>query len=370
MSDRVFVGTRKGLFTVRRGPKGWETDHVDFLGEPVSAVLSDAATNRVWAALDLGHFGVKMRRSTDGGATWEETETPAYPPKPEGLVDTDGWGRPVEWRVEKIWGLAHGGAAGQPDLLWAGTAPGGLFRSDDGGTSWALNRPLWDEPRRQKWMGGGADLPMIHSICIHPYNPDHVTVGVSTGGVWVTEDGGQSWNVKSKGMWNAYMPPDQRGDPIAQDVHCLVQCPAEPSALWVQHHNGIFRSTDGSESWEEIKEAGPSTFGFAVAVHPSEPRTAWFVPAKVDMQRVPVNAELVVTRTRDGGRSFDVLRNGLPQEPAYDLIYRHGLDVDETGDRLAFGSTTGGLWVSDDQGDQWQCVSVHLPPINAVRFFK
>jgi hypothetical protein len=323
----------------------------------------------VWAALDLGHWGVKVRRSEDGGRTWEEKDAPAYPPKPEGIVDVDGWDRPVEWRTEKIWGLTHGDVA-QPNVLWAGTAPGGLFRSDDGGDTWELNRPLWDEPRRQKWMGGGADLPMIHSICIDPRDPQHVMVGVSTGGVWVTTDAGASWDVKSTGMRNAYMPPDQEEDPVMQDVHCMVQCPTAPDSLWVQHHNGIFRTTTCAESWHEILEAGPSTFGFAVAVHPNDPNTAWFVPATVDMKRVPVNSELVATRTRDGGKTFDVLRNGLPQVPAYDLIHRHGLDVDENGERLAFGSTTGGLWVSDDQGDNWQCISEHLPPISAVRFMR
>jgi hypothetical protein len=136
----------------------------------------------------------------------------------------------------------------------------------------------------------------------------------------------------------------------------------------VQHHNGVFRSTDGAASWREVKAILPSKFGFAVAAHPAEPDTAWFVPAVKDECRVPVDAKLVVARTRDGGKSFTVLRKGLPQEHAYDLVYRHGLDVDATGRRLVIGSTTGGVWVSENEGDNWKCVSTQLPPVYFVRF--
>jgi photosystem II stability/assembly factor-like uncharacterized protein len=130
----------------------------------------------------------------------------------------------------------------------------------------------------------------------------------------------------------------------------MVRCPARPDCLWIQHHNGIFRSRDNGSTWEEIEGVQPSSFGFAVAVHPRDPDTAWFVP---------VGGQVVVTRTRDGGRSFEVLRKGLPQEHAYDLCFRHALDIDTTGEVLAFGSTTGSLWVSEDGGDSWQTVSEH-----------
>jgi hypothetical protein len=138
--------------------------------------------------------------------------------------------------------------------------------------------------------------------------------------------------------------------------------------LYAQHHNGVFRSADGAASWQQVAAVAPSKFGFAVAVHPKDADTAWFVPADKDERRVPLDAKLVVARTRDGGSTFEVLRRGLPQEHAYDLVYRHGLAVDETGNRLAIGSTTGGLWVSEDAGDSWRCLSAHLPPIYAVRF--
>ena len=138
--------------------------------------------------------------------------------------------------------------------------------------------------------------------------------------------------------------------------------------MWCQHHNGVFRSEDSGATWQELTAICPSKFGFAVAAHPRDPNTAWFVPAIKDERRIPVDGKLVVTRTRDGGECFDVLREGLPQEHAYDLVYRHGLAIDESGDRLAFATTTGGLYVSEDQGDHWREVSRTLPPAHAVRF--
>jgi photosystem II stability/assembly factor-like uncharacterized protein len=138
--------------------------------------------------------------------------------------------------------------------------------------------------------------------------------------------------------------------------------------MWAQHHNGIFRTTDGGTTWTEIKPEAASSFGFAVCVHPADGDTAWFVPAVKDEHRIPVDGKVVVTRTRDGGKTFDVLRDGLPQEHAYDLVFRHAMDVDTTGERLIFGSTTGSLWVTENGGDSWQTISTHLPPIYCVRF--
>jgi len=191
---------------------------------------------------------------------------------------------------------------------------------------------------------------------------------VSCGGVWETLDDGETWTVRAEGMRADFMPPDRQGDPVIQDPHLVVACPAQFDHLWTQHHCGIWRSTDGARQWVEIEQAGPSTFGFAVAVHPRHSDTAWFVPANDDQHRVPVDGQVVVTRTRDGGQSFEVLREGLPQHHAYDLVYRHALDIDGSGERLAFGSTTGSLWVTEDGGDRWHAVSRHLPPIHAVRF--
>jgi hypothetical protein len=365
MSDALLVSTRKGLFTVSRAARAWEITGADFLGDNVTLTLVDGRDGRRYAALDHGHFGVKLHRSTGDG--WEEIAVPAYPPKPEGHEEHDMWGRPLEWSTARIWALAPGGD-GEPGVLWCGTLPGGLFRSADHGENWEIVRALWDHPKRRQWMGGGADLPGIHSICVDPRDPRRVWVAVSTGGIWLTEDAGASWSQRGEGMRAEYMPPEQAHDPAVQDVHRLAQCPAAPDRMWVQHHNGIFVSSDEGRNFTEITGVEPSTFGFPVVVHPRDPDTAWFVPGIKDEQRIPAGGRLVVTRTRNGGRSFEALTRGLPQTHAYDVVYRHALALDAAGERLAFGSTTGGLWVSEDQGDSWAEVTHTLPPVYAVCF--
>jgi hypothetical protein len=164
------------------------------------------------------------------------------------------------------------------------------------------------------------------------------------------------------------MPPEQKGLPIAQDIHRLARCAAYPEIMWCQHHNGVFRSENGGHNWHEITAIRPSKFGFAVAAHPRDQDTAWFVPAVKDERRIPMDGKVVVARTRDGGNSFEVLRNGLPQRHAYDLVWRHGLAVDASGEWLAFGSTSGGLWISEDGGDSWTMPEARLPPVSVVRF--
>lgn len=368
MMRRIRVGTRKGLFTLERLGGRWRIAQSAFVGDNVPMLLHDPRDGATYAALDHGHFGSKLHRSADGGATWEEVGVPVYPERgPDDEVPNPETGKLLEWKLEKIWALETGGP-NEPGVLWCGTIPGGLFRSDDGGRSWALIESLWRHPKRKGWFGGGADLPGIHSICLDPRDARRLTVGVSCGGAWASDDAGASWECRANGMWAAYMPPELKNDPNIQDPHRVVRCNEAPDCLWAQHHNGIFRTTDNAASWHEVENVPPSSFGFAVAVHPRDPDTAWFVPAVKDEKRYPVDGKVVVTRTRDGGKSFDVLSEGLPQEHAYDLTYRHALDVDESGDCLAFGSTTGSLWVSEDAGDSWRCASQHLPPIYAVRF--
>lgn len=357
MSDVIHAATRKGLFTLARGARGWRVERVAFLGDPVTLALHDARDGALYAALDLGHFGVKLHRSDDGGRTFTEVQAPAFP--------ADGGGEAPS--VALIWALAAGGA-GEPGVLWAGTIPAALFRSPDRGASWQLVRGLWDRPERTAWFGGGYDQPGLHSICVDPRDPRRLHCAISCGGVWATADGGETFACRSSGMYAEYMPPDRREDPVVQDPHRVVQAPTAPDVLWAQHHNGVFVTTDGGLRWREVTAIRPSKFGFAVAVHPADPRTAWFVPAVKDERRVPVDGRLVVARTRDGGESFEVLGDGLPAEHAYDLVYRHALDVDRSGARLAMGSTTGNLWVSEDGGARWAHLSAHLPPIRQVAF--
>ncbi len=354
-TDRAWAATRKGLFELRLRGASWQVENLSFTADPVTMLLPPDASGHMLAGLNLGHFGAKLQASDDAGQTWREVAAPSFPPQPDGAEGP-------AWKLEQVFALERAG-----DAIWCGSVPGGLFVSHDRGESWQLAEALWRDPRRTEWMGGGNPNPALHSICPHPTQPQELLIGVSCGGAWRTTDGGASWALRAKGMRADFMPPELAGDENSQDPHLIARCRDAPDVLWCQHHCGIFRSTDNGATWDEL-QAQPSSFGFAVAAHPHEPGTAWFAPAIKDERRIPVDAALCVTRTRDGGKTFDVLRNGLPQQHCYDLIYRHGLAVDDTGEQLIMGSTTGGLWASGDGGDSWQTVSTHLPPIYAVKF--
>jgi len=363
MSNTLLVSTRKGLFVAERAHGEWKVARTSFLGDNIALTSIDSRDGSWYAVLDLGHFGNKLQRSTDQGHTWTECAVPAFS---EGDQVITGDGKPpVPATLRLIWSLEAGGAD-QPGRLWAGTIPGGLFRSDDHGASWQLVRSLWDMEERKQWFGGGFDQPGIHSICVDPGDARMIRVGISTAGIWGSNDDGATWHQCAQGMRAEYMPPERARDPNVQDVHHLVQCRGQPHIFWVQHHNGVFRHDGGD--WQEVTNVSPSVFGFAVAVHPRDGDAAWFVPAIKDERRIPVDGKVVVARTRDGGKSFEVLRNGLPQNNAYDLVLRHALAIDSSGDRLAFGSTTGGVWISEDQGDRWTQLDARLPPVYAVTF--
>ncbi len=354
MSDRLLISTRKGLFDLRRSStNAWSIDSFQFEGRPATFTMRDPKTGTLFVSITEGHFGPKLHRSNDDGNTWEELNAPAFP---DGGDDAKS--------IMVFWSMFMG-ANGR---LWLGTIPAGVFHSDDLGDTWHMNEAFWAIEGRPKWMGGGFDDSGVHSICIDPRNPDHVSVAISIGGVWRSEDGGASWRSTCNGMRADYTPPDLAEDPDQQDPHCVSQCAAAPDHLWMQHHNGIFKSDNLGGNWTEIKQAGPSTFGFPVAVHPSDPDTAWFVPGVKDEYRYPKDGKFVVTRTRDGGQSFDVLDKGLPQAASYDIVYRHALSIDKTGNRLAMGSTTGGVWVTENGGDEWSELPERFPPVAAVTY--
>lgn len=354
----LWVGTRKGLFRYDSSASGWAVSgQPQFLAAPVTFVMDDPRDGALYVALSHGHFGTKLHRSDDRGQSFRELPCPAFP-------KSDAPDAPA---TEIIWSIVPGGRD-RPGELWAGTIPGGLFHSGDGGESWHLCEGLWNRPERARWMGGGYDHPGIHSILVDPRDPAHVIVAVSTGGVWITHDRGESWTLGGAGLRSDYMPPEQEQDPLFQDVHLLAAPACDPDRLWCQHHCGIFVSDDGGLTFRESLGVKPSVFGFAVAPHPQNRDRAWFAPAIKDEYRVPVDGKLVVTETQDGGASFAIRDQGLPASHAYDLIYRHGLVTDGTGARLAMGSTTGNLWASDDSGASWGLLSSTLPPIASLTF--
>ena len=241
MDDRAWVATRKGLFEMRRSGAHWRVERVSFLGEPVTMLLPPQPDGLMLAALNLGHFGVKLHASDDAGANWREVGAPSYPEQPK-----EAPGAP--WKLVLIWALEASGAT-----LWAGTNPGGLFRSTDRGASWQLQESLWHRSERLEWFGGGYDAPGIHSICAYPGRGGELLVGISCGGALVTRDSGASWRLQASGIRADFMPPEQAGNPNTQDPHRIVRCAARPEVLWCQHHCGIWRSTDNATSWHEVK---------------------------------------------------------------------------------------------------------------------
>lgn len=386
----IWVATRKGTFKVEKHGGRWRATLVGHAGVGVNYVARDPQTNRLWALLGHGHWGAKLSISDDDGATWRDN--PAQVKYPEGaryigqdMFEDAASEFGVTWKtnirkatVLKLWVIAFGGNGS----IWVGTIPGGLFESRDGGASFDLNRPLWNHESRggdlfngdgtgeTKWFGtpaseGGEFAPGIHSIAIDPRNPERLLIAISTAGVLETRDGGRSWRSRNKGMTMDHNP-----DPEAEwghDPHVIELCRNAPDHVWQQNHAGVFYSNDGAENWRKVSVPSDGVhFGFPVTVDAHDGRSAWLVPGRSDAERTAIDGSVFVAHTRDGGASWQQQRKGLPQENAYDIVYRHALD--NTENAVAFGSTTGNLYLSEDRGDSWLAISNNLPPIYAVRF--
>ncbi len=360
--SQLMIASRKGLLVV--APDSGKIVAHHFAGEPVSQFLCDTRDGSWYACLNLGHFGSKLRRSKDEGNTWQEITCPAFPPKP-----TDGmWADDLTpWSVGHIWALELG-HANQPGTLWAGCMPAGLFRSNDYGQTWQLIESLWLDERRRGWMGGGNDHPGMHSVLIDPRDANHLTVAISCGGIWTSYNAGGTWELIGKGQRATFMPEEAADEPNGQDPHRLIANTKQPDTHWIQHHCGIFVSHDGSQHYHMLKDTKEFGFGFALAVDPHDSSTAWFVPATADIQRYPIDYAMSVMRTSDGGKTFEHFRKGLPQQQCFDLVYRHGLAIDHTGNTLAMASTTGNLWVSEDRAESWRQLSGVMPPVAALGF--
>ncbi|HKX46374.1 MAG TPA: hypothetical protein VJP77_06700 [Planctomycetota bacterium] len=386
MTDRILVGTRKGTFFVTRKKKRWRPKLAGHAGAGVNFVARDPERGTLWAALGHGHWGAKLSRSDDDGATWTDAAQVRYPegarhylpPAPSETGPGEGAPTLRPATLLKLWTLAFG-----PDgRMYVGTIPGGLFTSADGGASFELVRGLWDHESRggdlwagagngnTKWFGTpaaeGEFAPGIHSVEVDPRDAERVLVAVSTAGVLETTDGGRTWRTRNRGMVMDYSP-NPTDEWAGHDPHAVVMCPGQPDHVWQQNHCGVFYSADGAATWRKVSDPEVGVhFGFPVAVDEHDGRTAWLVPGKADMQRTAIDGALFVARTEDGGESWEAFREGLPQQHAYDVVLRHALG--NRGDRLAFGSTTGNLYVSEDRGESWETVAKNLPPIYSVRF--
>ena len=377
----ILIGTAKGAFFLEgdadrshwhlRGPfcDGW----------PVSHMIGCPRTGRIWAAAGDDWHGSGVWRSDDGGENWELSllangQLDAWLASDSELAAHIGQGpappAPYTGRLEALWAL---GLAG--DRLHAGGKPGLLFVSTDGGTVWEEVAGLCDHPSRGEWQAGGAGL-VVHSILSAPEAPERLWVGISAAGMFASEDGGTSWERRNRrsnapgaaGADAGTRAANGSGD-VGLCVHNVVRAPgAGGDLLYQQNHEGVFRSPDGGRSWDEITPGLPSGFGFPVAVHPHAPDTLWVLPLNGDMAgRWPPDAAAAVWRSRDGGARWEALRSGLPQAGCYFTVLRQAMATDQ-GDPagLYFGTSSGSLFASADEGESWTEPARHLPAIRSV----
>ncbi|MGW5052054.1 exo-alpha-sialidase [Actinokineospora sp. NPDC004072] len=350
----VAIGTRKGLF-LASDDGGWTVTGPHHAMTDVYAVAVDTrrAVPRILAGVASEHWGPTVATSDDLGATWQEPDHApvAFP------ADTGA-------SLARVWQLAPG-PAGQPDVVYAGTEPSALFRSTDGGRTFELVRGLWEHPHRKDWFPGFGGQA-VHSVIPHPTDPDHVTVAMSTGGVYRTTDGGASFAPSNTGI-KAYFLPDPYPE-YGQCVHKIAQHPSRPDRFYAQNHHGVYRSDDGGVTWTSIAEGLPSDFGFPIAVHPHDPDTAYTFPLTADGHRFPPDGRCRVYRTRDAGTTWEALATGLPTTPYWATVLRDALctdDADPAG--IYFGSRSGDIYGSRDSGDTWTRIAANLPDVLSIR---
>jgi molybdopterin converting factor small subunit len=350
----VLVGTHKGLF-VLRGERGGPMDVVSrqFDGVDVEFALRDPRTGTYYASVTHGQHGPRIFLADDPTGEWEQSKGPAFP------EDADE-------SVVRTWVIQPGEEDG---VLWAGVAPAALFRSEDGGRTWELNRPLWDDPTRTRWNGGAGGLA-LHSIATWPGDPSRLAIAISAVGVWITEDGGASWHRGVQGLAPRYIPEEALADALDLCVHNMHRSPVEPETLYQQFHGGVYRSDDAGETWNDVgTDTGlPSDFGFPMVVHPRDPDRAYVIPLVADLDRVTPEGRVRVYETTDRGKSWEARNDGLPQDDAYLTILRQAFGHDGADPLgLYFGAESGEIFGSADEGRTWRLVTDHLPPVYSVR---
>lgn len=364
----LLVATRKGawLYHTDAARQSWRIDGPHFLGQIVNHLMLDPRDGRtLLAAAKTGHLGPTIFRSTDLGKTWQEAaKPPAFGPATNGLdgraVDHTFWLTP--------------GHADEPDVWYAGTSPQGLFRSADGGMNWAPFSCINDDPQYRQWFGtvqdGTPDGPKLHSIIVDPRNAKHLYFAMSGGGVHESHDGGMSFAPLVEGM--EVVEGFDPANTSFHDPHCVRLCPSNPDRLYQQNHCGIYRLDRPGKRWQRIgrnmpKEVGD--IGFPMVVHPHDDRMAWVFPMDGTevWPRTSPDGRPAVYATHDGGETWQRHCNGMPAEHAWWTVKRQAMTADKQGTvGLYFGTTSGELWQSRDEGQQWACLARHLPEIYSV----
>jgi photosystem II stability/assembly factor-like uncharacterized protein len=349
----LLVATKKGLFVLEGEPGGpFDVTARAFAGEPVEHALRDARSGRLVASVTSAWHGPKIWWADDPGGEWEQAA---------GVVLPEG----SEKALERIWVIAAG--EGDDGLLYAGGDPGVLFESRDGGASWALNEALWAEQQRSRWQPGGGGL-CLHSIVPWPGEPERLAVAVSAAGIWLTEDGGRSWERGNAGLAAGYMPEEAREETNDLCVHHVERAPARPERLFLQFHGGVYRSDDAGRSWTDIAPGLPADFGFPLAVDPADPDSAYVIPLNADIDRVTPDGHVRVYETRDAGATWTARGDGLPGPNAYLTVLRQAFCAHGEGPALElyFGATSGDVFGSGDAGATWFTAAGSLPPVSAV----
>jgi photosystem II stability/assembly factor-like uncharacterized protein len=338
----ILLGTKKGAFIIEGdgSRRSWELRGPFCETWPMNHVIADPTTGTIYGGGGNEWFGPAIWKSADLGATWTHSS--------EGLAYEAG-----EEPIKTVWSLAPG-----KGCVYAGVEPAGLFRSTDGGQAWQHVAGLRDHPSRPHWQPGGAGL-ILHSLVPHPDDERQVWVGISSAGVFHTGDGGASWEPRNRGTRADFMPEGENYPEYGQCVHCLVRAPGTSDRLYQQNHCGMYRSDDGGR---------PSSFGFPAAVHPRDPASLYLVPLNGDSAgRYVPDGKAAVWRTRDGGDSWQALREGLPQKNTFFGVLRQAMATDRLEPAgVYFGTSTGALFASADEGDSWICVAQHLPSILSV----
>jgi photosystem II stability/assembly factor-like uncharacterized protein len=352
MRTLLLIGTRRGLFAARSTPDrvAWELSEPMLVGHEVyHAVLDPRDGRTAWAATDHSVWGAHVHRSDDAGRSWTVLEAAPHYDDARGL--------------KAVWCVAPGHAS-EPDVLYAGIEPAGLFLSEDRGASWRSVASLNDHPTNTTWQPAGGALA-LHSVAVDPRTPDRLYCALSAGGVYRSDDHGASWSPLNRGVRADFLPrpyPD-----AGQCVHRMHLHPRLPDRLYQQNHCGTYRSDDRGESWTEITAGLPSDFGYALALDPSDPDAAFVVPEESSHMRTTVGGKLTVWATRDAGASWRALTRGLPQAHAYVTVLREGLASDPQDPcGLYLGTSSGHLFASRDAGESWHTVAGFLPRILSV----